>query len=81
MHSHRSACKNDPLSCPLYRYATEHHGDLSDFTEETVATLVLPDDAREAKVLLRSLEGLVIRTLRNDPTVSLLNKNNPKIRM
>ena len=77
MHGHRSSCKADPLSCPLYRYATENHGDLSDFTEETVATLALPDNDREAKTLLRSLEGLVIRALRNDPTVNLLNKNNP----
>jgi len=77
MHSHRSSCKADPTSCPLYRYATEHFGDLSDFTEETVATLTLPDNDQEAKTLLRSLEGLVIRALRSDPTVSLLNKNNP----
>ena len=37
---------------------------MADYTEETVATITLPQDGEQAKALLRSLESLVIRGLR-----------------
>ena len=53
MQGHRAQCKIDPLACPLYRYTTGHHGGLSDYPEESLATLALPDDPHEAKVIVK----------------------------
>ena len=80
MQKHRYNCRNDHLCCPFYRYAHEHHGGLDTYTEETLATLQLPTADGQAKANLRSLEALVIRSLRerDSPTVSLLNKNSPR---
>ena len=60
---HRNQCKSDGLASPLYRYANEHHGGMAGYGEETLATINLPEDDEQAKALLRSLEGLVIRGL------------------
>ena len=80
MHSHRSQCKSDPLCSPLYRRATELHGSMANYSEATLATLNLPvDDDDAAKEQLRSLEGLVLRSLRQHyPALVLLNKNSPR---
>ena len=78
MQKHRYACKVDHLCCPFYRYAHEHHGGLDGYTEETLATLQLPEAAGQAKSMLRTLEALVIRSMRDSPTVALLNKNSPR---
>ena len=75
---HRNQCKTDGLASPLYRYANENHGGMADYAEETVATVALPDDDEQAKALLRSLEGLVIRGLRAaHPDIQLKNRNSP----
>jgi hypothetical protein len=77
--THQSQARADPLCCPLYRHAVEHHGDLSQYHEETILTVALPEDDEHAKVLLRSLEATVIRTLRQqNPELRLLNKNAPR---
>ena len=80
LQKHRYNCKADHLCCPFYRYAHEHHGGLDAYTEQTLATLQLPAGDGQAKAILRSLEGLVIRSLRerDSPAVSLLNKNSPR---
>jgi hypothetical protein len=76
---HRGQCKSDGLASPLYRYANEHHGGMAGYTEEIVATIALPEDDEQAKTLLRSLEGLVIRGLRAaHPDIQLKNKNSPR---
>ena len=75
---HRNQCKTDGLASPLYRYANENHGGIADYAEETVATVALPEDDEQAKALLRSLEGLVIRGLRAaHPDIQLKNRNSP----
>jgi hypothetical protein len=75
---HRNQCKTDGLASPLYRYANENHGGMADYAEETVATVALPEDDEQAKALLRSLEGLVIRGLRAaHPDIQLKNRNSP----
>ena len=52
---------------------------MADYAEETVATVALPEDDEQAKALLRSLESLVIRGLRQaHPDIQLLNKNSPR---
>ena len=79
MYSRRSQCKSDPLCCPLYRRATELYGSMANYTEETLATLTLPADDDDAKAQLRSLEGLVLRSLRQHyPALVFLNKNSPR---
>ena len=76
---HRNQCKTDGLASPLYHYANEHHGGMAGYTEEIVATIALPEDDQQAKTLLRSLEGLVIRGLRQaHPNIQLKNKNSPR---
>jgi hypothetical protein len=76
---HRGQCKSDGLASPLYRYANEHHGGMAGYTEEIVATITLPEDDEQAKTLLRSLEGLVIRGLRAaHPNIQLKNRNSPR---
>jgi hypothetical protein len=76
---HRGQCKSDGLASPLYRYANEHHGGMAGYTEEIVATITLPEDDEQAKALLRSLEGLVIRGLRAaHPNIQLKNRNSPR---
>ena len=75
---HRNQCRSDGLASPLYRYANEHHGGMAGYTEEIVATIALPEDDEQAKTLLRSLEGLVIRGLRAaHPNIQLKNRNSP----
>ena len=52
---------------------------MAGYTEETVATITLPQDDEQAKALLRSLEGLVIRGLRQaHPGIQLKNRNLPR---
>ena len=76
---HRGQCKSDGLASPLYHYANEHHGGMAGYTEEIVATIALPEDDERATTLLRSLEGLVIRSLRAaHPDIQLKNKNSPR---
>ena len=61
---HRNQCKTDGLASPLYRYANENHGGMTDYAEETVATIALPEDDEQAKTMLRSLESLGLRGIR-----------------
>ena len=76
---HRNQCKTDGLASPLYRYANENHGGMVSYTEEIVATIALPEDDEQAKALLRGLESLVIRGLRQaHPDIQLKNKNSPR---
>ena len=76
---HRNQCKTDGLASPLYRYANENHGGMVSYTEENVATIALPEDDEQAKALLRGLESLVIRGLRQaHPDIQLKNKNSPR---
>ena len=76
---HRNQCKTDGLASPLYRYANENHGGMVSYTEEIVATVALPEDDEQAKALLRGLESLVIRGLRQaHPDIQLKNKNSPR---
>ena len=76
---HRNQCRSDGLASPLYRYANEHHGGMAGYGEETLATINLPEDDEQAKTLLRSLEGLVIRGLRAaHPNIQLKNRNSPR---
>lgn len=76
---HRNQCKSDGLACPLYRFANEQHGGMAGYTEETVATITLPTDDEQAKALLRSLESLVLRGIRQaHPDIRLKNKNSPR---
>jgi hypothetical protein len=52
---------------------------MAGYTEEIVATITLPEDDEQAKTLLRSLEGLVIRGLRAaHPSIQLKNRNSPR---
>ena len=76
---HRNQCKTDGLASPLYRYANENHGGMAGYAEETVATVALPEDDEQAKALLRGLESLVIRGLRQaHPDIQLKNRNSPR---